>query len=273
MNDRPPLQKRLGQHHLRSGSLVQPLLQWLGPPGDRARLARVLEIGPGGGVLTFALLDRGFATTAWELDPRWAFELHRRARERQDLEASLQLVLGDALDLPWHRLRGVSAVLGNLPYNVATVILQQALAEAHQGLKLGFLVQLEVAQRICAESGSKTYGALSVLVRARCSDPMILGKVKPGSFHPPPKVDSAFVGLTLGGEAWSPARWATFTDLVFAAFGKRRKTIRNALSDRRAAGLDAALEQADVDPRQRPEQLGIDRWLALHQAFEQRAER
>ena len=268
MNDRPPLQKRFGQHHLRSGSLVEPLLQWLQPSAGRFDRSPVLEIGPGGGVLTFALFDRGFATTAWELDPRWAFELHRRTRARPSRDAHLQLVLGDALELPWHRLDGVSAVLGNLPYNVATAILQKALAEARQGLRLGFLVQLEVAQRICAESGSKTYGALSVLVRARCSNPLILGKVKPGSFHPPPKVDSAFVGLDLDGELWSAAEWSAFTGLVFDAFGKRRKTIRNALSKRRTAGLDAALEQAGIDPRQRPEQLEIDRWLALHRALE-----
>lgn len=262
---RPVLQKRLGQHHLRSGTLVEPLLRWIGTSGGEP--SRVLEIGPGGGVLTFALLERGLPTTAWELDPHWAFELHRRVRSRGDLAVSLGLVIGDALDLPWRRLQGVSAVLGNLPYNVATAILQHALAEAREGLRLGFLVQLEVAQRICAPPGSKAYGALSVLVRARCSEPTILGKVKPGSFHPPPKVDSAFVGLELDHGSWSVDEWSALASLVFEAFGKRRKTIRNALSSRRAVGLDSALEQADIDPRQRPEQLGIERWLALHRAL------
>ena len=234
----------------------------------------MLEIGPGGGVLTFALLERGVPTLAWELDPRWAFELRRRARSRRDLEAPLDLVIGDALDLPWCRLQGVeeprvAAVLGNLPYNVATAILQRALAEAHRGLALGFLVQLEVAQRICAEPGSKTYGALSVLVRARCSEPSILGRVKPGSFQPPPKVDSAFVGLVLDAECRPSADWEAFTELVFEAFSKRRKTIRNALSSRRGAGLDGALERAEIDPGRRPEQIAVERWWALHRALGQ----
>ena len=267
MSDRPPLQKRLGQHHLRSGALVEPLLQWLGSP-PLGKGSRVLEIGPGGGVLTFALLERGHSTIAWELDPRWAFELRRRSASRGAGSATtLRLVLGDALDLPWGRLEKVHSVLGNLPYNVSTAILQRALAEGRRGLRLGFLVQLEVAQRICAVPGSKTYGALSVLVRARCGAPMVLGRVKPGSFHPPPKVDSAFVGLDLNEERWRSPAWDSFAGLIFEAFGKRRKTIRNALSSRRGAGLDAALERAEIDPRHRPEQVGIEGWLALHRAL------
>lgn len=277
MSDRPHLQKRFGQHHLRSGALVDPLFRWLGPPAASVG-SRVLEIGPGGGVLTFELIERGFSTLAWELDPLWAFELHRRASDHRDgrgdvdgrreaSKATLNLVLGDALDLPWERLGEIQAVLGNLPYNVSTAILQNALAAAPRGLRLGFLVQLEVAQRICADSGSKTYGALSVLVRSRCSEPRILGRVKPGSFHPPPKVDSAFVGLALDQEVWRPQDWGAFQSLVFEAFGKRRKTIRNALSSRRDLGLDAALEQAGIGARRRPEQVGIDQWLGLYRAL------
>lgn len=283
MSNRPPLQKRLGQHHLRSASLVDPLLRWLQSVAEDR--SPVIEIGPGGGVLTFALLDDGWRTIGWELDPQWAFELRRRALSRgvdgatrrelpvkgrasdQLNDQRLELILGDALDLPWGLLADVAAVVGNLPYNVGTAILQQALADARRGLPLGFMVQLEVAQRICAGPGSKTYGALSVLVGARCSQPRILGRLKPGSFDPPPKVDSAFVGLLLDRPRWEQSDWESFTRLVFEGFSMRRKTVRNALSSRRSSGLDEAFERVGIDPRYRPEQVAVDQWIALHGAL------
>lgn len=279
---RPMLRKELGQHHLRSGSLVRPLVDYLDLQG--AGLT-VVEIGPGGGILTVELLQTGARVMALELDKQWAFALDRRLRS-QDLNrsASWALAVGDALDLNWGCLGPDQRVAGNLPYGVATAILRAALAAAPGGLRLALLVQLEVAQRICAAPGDTHYGALSVQVRARTGGSVSgsvsgsasgsvsgatgevrqLGRVKPGSFIPPPKVESAFVGLSLAAPAVPFERWPAFCDLVFAGFSQRRKTLRNALSARfLREDVEAALEQAGVGPLVRAQELDVELWVRL----------
>ena len=281
---RPALRKELGQHHLSSGALVSPILDYLGLsqevqlPEARETAVGVLEIGPGGGVLTNELLRCGALVTAIELDLAWAFELARRLRDLDQgrFEGRWQLQVGDALDLAWERLDETGRVVGNLPYGVATVLLRRALARGAAGLKLAFLVQLEVAQRICAAPGDSAYGALSVLVRARTlngAGARLLGRVKPGSFVPPPKVDSAFVGLELGPSAIPLECWESFTKVVFAGFAQRRKTLRNSLSNALRASYSKpqileALEQTDVGPKQRAEELDVPMWVELWRSLE-----
>ena len=200
----PPLDKRLGQHHLVNGALCRPLIEFLAPRGEE-----VVEIGPGGGVLTAQLLAAGAERIfAWELDLEWAAELRRRVTDPR-----LAVVAGDALDLDWQRLARGRRLLaaGNLPYNVATVLIERLLtgvgptfardygagSRSEAGVpRAAFLVQKEVADRLVARPGSPAYGSLSVLVAAY-AEARLLGKLRPGSFRPPPKVDSAFVGLTL----------------------------------------------------------------------------
>lgn len=256
---RPLLRKSLGQHHLADGALTRPLVQFLDPVGRR-----VLEIGPGGGVLTRELLAAGASVLAWELDPAWAAAAAGAlAGER------LQVVVGDALEIPFERLPPGMLAAGNLPYNVATPILTRLLTRAEGVPRAAFLVQLEVAERLTAGAGDAAYGALSVLVacHARAA---LLGRVKPGSFRPPPKVDSAFVGFVRHEPPLPPSEMPAFLDLVRRGFGQRRKTLANALAagggDKRSAA--AALAAAGIAPRARAEELDLAAWLALYRAWE-----
>src|SRR3954469_22557585 len=152
---KPRLKKALGQHHLVDGALCRPLIHFLAPEGQR-----VLEIGPGGGVLTAELLAAGARVLGWELDPDWAAVLRRRFPGR------LALVVGDALEIAWNRLPAPTLVTGNLPYNVATAILEDLLPHHAQVPKAAFLVQKEVAERIVATPRTDAYGSFSLIVAA-----------------------------------------------------------------------------------------------------------
>jgi 16S rRNA (adenine1518-N6/adenine1519-N6)-dimethyltransferase len=241
----PVLRKGLGQHHLREPSLCRPLIDFLAPAGERT-----IEIGLGGGVLTVALLAAGARVTAWELDPAWAFAAASRLAGRP-----LAVVVGDALDLPWERVPAPFKVAGNLPYNVATPLIDRLLDHGGRCVRAAFLVQLEVAARLAAQPGTKAYGALSVLTAARARV-QVLGRVRPGSFVPPPKVESAFVGLEPRADAPTAERFAALRELVHAAFGQRRKTLRNALTARwPRSQVAAALAGAGLAPGVRAEEL------------------
>jgi len=261
---RPPLRKALGQHHLTDGGLCRPLVDFLRPAGSP-----VVEVGPGGGVLTRELLAAGAdPVLAWELDPAWAAELARRA-QRWGASDRLRLVVGDAVEIPWHRMPSGTLVAGNLPYNVATRILLR-LAPAWERIpRAGFLVQKEVADRLVAGPGDSAYGGLSVLVAAYARVRR-LARVQRGSFHPPPKVDGAFVGLELHRPPLPEGSMPSLVRTVHLAFGQRRKTLVNAL----AAGLGTdgkakartMVASAGLAPKVRAEALGLDELVALWKA-------
>lgn len=220
---KPRLRKALGQHHLRSGGTCRPLLDFLRPAGRF-----VVEIGPGGGVLTAELVAAGARVLALELDRDWAAELRRRQASRD-----LEVRVADALEFDWSALPAGTLVAGNLPYNVGTAIVERVL-RAHPPIdRAGFLLQREVVDRLVAEPGDGAYGALSVLVRLRAGAAM-LGKVRPGAFTPPPRVDSAFVGLELKSlpAELGGTRADQFENWLREAFGKRRKTLANSLANR-----------------------------------------
>jgi 16S rRNA (adenine1518-N6/adenine1519-N6)-dimethyltransferase len=221
----PALRKELGQHHLLQGEICRPLVEYLQPRGRT-----VLEIGPGGGVLTRELLAAGATVVAWELDLDWAVTL----RQRLPAEA-LRVVVGDALDIPWENIPA-PLVAGNLPYNVATPLIERTLL-APGVERAAFLVQLEVGERLIAGPGDGEYGALSVLTRA-AAEPRWLGRVKRGSFRPPPQVDGALVGFRTHAPPVPRSEMSGFTRFVRLCFAQRRKTLRNALAA--AIGRDAA---------------------------------
>jgi 16S rRNA (adenine1518-N6/adenine1519-N6)-dimethyltransferase len=251
---RPPLLKKsLGQHHLVDGAICRPLVAFLQPEGRR-----VLEIGPGGGVLTAELLAAGARVTGWELDLAWAAELRRRLPG-----PDLSLVVGDALEISWDRLPSGTLVAGNLPYNVATVIIERLLPHHAQVPRAAFLVQKEVADRLVAGPRDEAYGSLSVIVAA-WAKAKILGRVRPGSFRPPPKVDSAFIGFELHPPPLPPEEMPTFTAFVRLAFSQRRKTLRNALASgwgRERA--EVVLAAAGVGEKVRAEELGLGEFLEI----------
>lgn len=253
--ERISLKKPLGQHHLTDASLCGRLIDHLQPQGEQ-----VLEIGPGGGVLTRALLDRGAEVWAWEIDPEWAFVLRRRIRDRR-----LRLLVADALELPWERLPDGSLIAGNLPFNIGTPLIEGMLLRASGVPRAGFLVQQEVADRLVAGPGSSDYGSLSVLVAARARTSR-LGSVPRSRFRPPPKVDGAFVGFELIEPPLPRADLPGFVRTVRAAFGLRRKTLRNSLAAAWGrARADAAIEQLGFTARTRAEALGVDDFVRLHQ--------
>lgn len=252
---RPLYRKELGQHHLRSAALSAPLVAFLRPQG-----ALVLEIGPGDGALTGPLLAAGARVWAWELDPAWALGLPGR------LGGSLQVVVGDALEVPFGRLPDGILIAGNLPYNVATPLIDRVL-DAAPVARAAFLVQWEVGERLAAAPGEAAYGAFSALAQARARVE-ILGRVSRGSFRPPPKVDGAFVGLTPRADA---PRDAGLRETAFALFAARRKTLRNNLI--RAWGrerAEGALARLGLDGRRRPETLSVAEIVALARCREAR---
>ena len=252
----PRLKKRYGQHHLRHAGLCRPVVDFLRP----AR-RRVVEIGPGGGVLTGELLRRGARVWAWELDVEWASLLRRRLPAPE-----LAVVAGDALNLPWSRLPDGTQAAGNLPYAIATRLIQDLLASAAGVGRAAFLVQAEVGRRLVAGPGDADYGALSVLVQAR-SSVALLGRVRRASFRPPPRVEGAFVGLERRRPPVAADEWPRFEALVRVAFARRRKTLRNALAARwPRPSVDRLLAARGLSATVRAGELGLDDLVRLFRA-------
>jgi 16S rRNA (adenine1518-N6/adenine1519-N6)-dimethyltransferase len=253
----PRLRKALGQHHLRRGSACLPAIGFLRPQGRT-----VVEVGPGGGVLTRELLAAGARVVGWELDLAWAFELRRRLAG-----ASLGIVAGDALELPWERLAAGTLVAGNLPYSVATPILERYLLRGTALPRAVFLVQDEVAQRLAAIPGTRAYGFLTVTTAALASV-SVLARLPPGNFRPAPKVYGAFVGIERRAPVVPSARMERFRATVAQSFAHRRKTIANSLAMMRGRdAADAALEAARIDPTRRAETLTLEEFVALDLAL------
>jgi 16S rRNA (adenine1518-N6/adenine1519-N6)-dimethyltransferase len=223
----------------------------------------VLEIGPGGGVLTRELLRAGASVVGWELDLAWAAELGRRLLPGE----ALRIVVGDALDLPWQLVPAGTLVAGNLPYAVATPILERFLLDGEALPRAVFLVQDEVASRLTAAPGSRVYGFLTVTTAALATV-TVLARLAPGSFRPAPKVHGAFVAVERRPPVVERAQMTAFRGVVGAAFAHRRKTIENSLGA--AFGRDsarAALAAATIDRGRRAETLALDDFVRLFGAL------
>lgn len=242
--------KHLGQHFLHERGIIEKIVLAVDPrPGDR-----LVEIGPGQGAITFPLLDRHHALTVIEFDRDLIAPLTAAAHAHGDLT----VIHRDVLQVDFSALAAESGgplrLVGNLPYNLSSPILFHALDHAAAIRDMHFMLQKEVVDRMAAAPGSKVYGRLSVMLQAYCTVTPLF-KVPPGAFRPPPKVDSAVVRLVPHApDAIAVADRACFANVVRAAFGQRRKTLRNALqgvadsSRIEAAGLrpDARAEQVDV---------------------------
>ncbi len=249
--------KRFGQHFLHDEAVLARIVAAIAPrPGDR-----LVEIGPGEGALTGPLLATGVDLTVIELDRDLAARLRARQHPRLDV------VEADVLDVDLaalaRRLGGPLRLIGNLPYNISTPILFQALAAAAHLVDMHFMLQKEVVDRMAAGPGSRDYGRLSVMLQARCQVVPLLD-VPPHAFRPPPKVDSAVVRL-LPTAPQRPAIQdpARFAAIVKAAFAQRRKTLRNSL---RGLVDSPALTRVGIDPGLRAEQIPVDAWIALANA-------
>lgn len=258
----------LGQHFLADERVLRRIVDALDP--DRADV--VLEIGPGTGTLTRQLAPRVGRVIAIEKDPRLAAECGVRNAERG--VANVEIIEDDALNLDWHSFVPRSAlrtrhfkIVGNVPYYITTPLLEKALSPPAPE-RVVFLVQAEVAERIVARPGSRTYGALSVGVQVTSRAERLFG-VKPGAFRPPPEVDSAVIRLHPRPEVvWEAPELARFRRFVTACFSRRRKQLRNVL--RGATGWPAErvsvlLERLELDPAARPESLSPERFVRVWQ--------
>lgn len=247
MDGLPAARKRFGQHFLKDDRVLNAIADALGDVRD----CTVLEIGPGRGALTDKLVDRAGRLIAIEVDR----DLVAHLRERYVARPHVSIVEGDVLQQSLGALAGGPYVLaGNVPYYITTPIIFHAL-ELPRPERAVYLVQKEVAERMAAPPGDKTYGALSVNLQA-VVQVELLRKVPPGSFNPPPAVDSAVVRVTPRPDpVVEPALEVRYRKFVLAAFGLRRKqlirvvrTVANLDVERATAVVEAAGLPTDVRP-------------------------
>ncbi len=209
--------KHLGQHFLTDGGTARKIVALLQAAPDEL----VMEIGPGKGVLTQHLVQLTNAVEAVEFDAESVAYL-----AAQLPAPTLRVVQADVLQHTWPAQP--LALIGNLPYNISSPIFFKLLDHHAHIRRAVVMVQREVAQRIAAGPGSKTYGILSVLIGYYYNVKYEF-TVPPGAFFPPPKVHSAVISLTRNAHI-APIHYAAFARVVKAAFNQRRKTLRNALS-------------------------------------------
>jgi 16S rRNA (adenine1518-N6/adenine1519-N6)-dimethyltransferase len=259
--------KSLGQNFLLDLNLTRKIARAASPEG-----AVIYEVGPGPGGLTRALLMEGAAKViAVERDDRCLPALEDIARA---YPGQLQIVPADALALDEtklfheHRVEGPIRIAANLPYNIGSALLVKWLTQETwppfwQSLTLMF--QREVAERIVAKPGTKAYGRLSVLAQWR-SRAKILFDVSPRAFTPPPKVTSAILRIEPLAEPVAPARLGDLEAVTAAAFGNRRKMLRQSLKSL-TPDTEVLLAAAKIDPTERAEQLSIADFAALARAY------
>lgn len=261
----------MGQHFLVDPRAVEHIIE----AADLQPGTPVLEIGPGPGALTAALLEAGARVVAVEKDRRVVAYLQERFPALLSPGAAERLTIleGDALQVdPTPALEALGPgpwrAVGNLPYNVGTGILLRFLEQAPARFdRMVFMFQKEVAMRLVAEPGSRNFGSLSLAVE-NAAEARIIYTLGPDAFDPPPKVDSAVVTFRARATPQVPAELqATFDAVVRAAFAQRRKTLRNALR-----GLpehldgERALEGAGIDPGRRAETLSLEEFVAMARA-------
>jgi len=249
--------RSLGQHFLIDKNIVHKIVRLAElQPGET-----VLEIGPGRGILTEALLDSSGLVVAVELDAALCAHLRATLGRR----SNFRLVEGDALTFDYAQVPSPFLVVANLPYYVSTPLLFRLLEDRRRIDRLVLMLQEEVVARLAAAPGGRDYGALSIAAQFYCEVRQAF-RVPPTCFRPKPQVGSAVVVLTpLPKPRVSVADEAFFFRIVRAGFAHRRKALPNSLRDEGFEGAPtaAALKQAGIDPRRRAETLSIEEFAAL----------
>ncbi|MGO8919102.1 MAG: 16S rRNA (adenine(1518)-N(6)/adenine(1519)-N(6))-dimethyltransferase RsmA [Stellaceae bacterium] len=267
----PPLREVIARHGLAARkSLGQNFLLDLNLTARIARAAaplervNVIEIGPGPGGLTRALLLAGAGhVTAIERDPRCVAALAELA---EAFPGRLSIVAGDALEIdPATLAPAPRKIVANLPYNIATPLLLGWLGTATAYESLTLMFQKEVAQRLAATPRSKAYGRLSVMTQWLC-EVRALFDIPAKAFVPPPKVTSSVLRLTPRAAPLAPCRRDDLERVLAAGFGQRRKMLRQSL---KSLGIDAEalLAAAGASPTARAEELGVEEFCALARAY------
>ncbi len=240
--------RKLGQHFLLDANLIGRIVRSAGALAGR----QVIEVGPGPGGLTRALLaSEAVGVVAVELDPRAVAAMEELAAASG---GRLRVIEADALSLDLAGLvPAPRQIIANLPYNVATPLLIGWLRQAACFERMTLMFQLEVAERICAAPDTPAYGRLSILAQWVCATDLVL-RLPPEAFVPPPKVSSAVVGFVPHAQQPELALFATMERLTAAAFGQRRKMLRGSL---KPLGGEALLRRADIEPERRAETLSV----------------
>jgi 16S rRNA (adenine1518-N6/adenine1519-N6)-dimethyltransferase len=258
----------LSQNFLADPDVLQSILDLAAPEPGR----RILEVGPGLGILTGGLLDGGALVTAVELDRRLASRLGRTQSEAIE-RGALKLVEGDILDQQIATLiESPYEVVANVPYHITSPILHRFLGAPPRPVRLVLMVQREVAERVAAAPGDMSY--LSVFVQYHAAV-RIAFAVPREAFEPAPDVESAVVEIRpvdpQGDHArLSPSDEDELWRLVQAGFRERRKKLHNVISRQLSlpgAAVEAALAAAGIDGNRRPQTLSVDEWMALRVAL------
>ena len=251
--------KRFGQHFLVDRAIIDAIVDAIGPRAGET----LVEIGPGLGALTEPLLTKTDRLHVVEID-RDLIAHWQRHRE----SARVTVHARDALDFDFGGLGSDLRIVGNLPYNISTPLLFHLSDFAAQVRDMHFMLQKEVIERMVAAPGESARGRLSVMLQARYRMDWLLD-VPPESFDPPPKVDSAVVRMIPLGAPERADRAApdVFARVVAAAFGQRRKMLRNTLRGLIAAD---ALQALGVDPQARAEELSVAAFAAIAAAVASR---
>ncbi|MCC5832277.1 MAG: ribosomal RNA small subunit methyltransferase A [Chlamydiales bacterium] len=240
--------KGLSQNFLIDGNIVSKILS----EAEVSQGDYILEIGPGPGALTEALVNRGAEVVAVELDSLFAAALKR---------FPITIYQEDILSFSLDKLKKKGKVVANLPYHITAAILTRLVIRRDLFTTLTVMVQEEVARRLTAYPKSGDYGSLTVFLHFY-SEPRYAFRVSRSCFYPAPKVDSAVVTLTL--KEPPEVDQDLFFKLVRTAFGQRRKMMKKTLAPLYGAEkLMRALEQTGINPQARPEELGLEGFLSL----------
>jgi len=244
--------KRFGQNFLHDADVVRRIVEAIDPrPGHF-----IVEIGPGQAALTGALIERAGHLHAIEIDRDLAAGLRTRFPARQ-----MTLIEADALTFDWSALAtGPLRIVGNLPYNISTPLLFALMPFAESVIDQHFMLQKEVVERMVAAPGGKTYGRLSVMLQFRYRLTKLFD-VPREAFKPVPQVTSSLVRMQPIATTELPnVDAAAFARVVAAAFGQRRKTLRNALFELLTT---EQIIDSGVDPQARAETLGVQSFVEL----------
>jgi len=253
--------KRFGQNFLRDAAVIHRIALAVAPGSDE----HLVEIGPGEGVLTQALLPMCGRLDAVEIDRDLAASL----RSRFGGDPRFRLHGADALRFDFRALApagGKLRVVGNLPYNISTPLMFHLFAQTDAIEDMHFMLQSEVVDRLAARPGGSDYGRLSIMAAYHCRAEKLF-EVRPESFHPRPKVMSAIVRLIPHPAPPVEVDRGALSRVVTAAFSQRRKTLRNSL---KSLFDEAEIGALGIDPGARAETLGLDEFARLARRWQER---
>ena len=252
--------KRFGQNFLHDQGIIHRIARSVRPRKND----HIVEIGPGQGALTEAMLEPDVRLDAIELDRDLVPILQQKFQD----EENFHLHQGDALQFDFASLQLADEhlrVVGNIPYNISTPLIFRLLEQHHLIKDMHFMLQLEVVQRMSATPRGKNYGRLGIMCQYYCQVDMLF-EVPPEAFDPRPKVNSAIVRLTPHTQLPHPANDIKKLDSVLrSAFNMRRKTLRNSLKPLLS---EQALEALDINPLARPETLSLEEFVNISNSLD-----